>query len=58
MASRIKLDDYQKAAILTDVERFLDQVCLSVGCDNSEGGPTGSGLGEEIYNLLIQKLEK
>ena len=54
----MKLTKEQKASILNSIDYCLDDIARELGIDPTEDGPLGGGLGDEIYELIIKKLEK
>ena len=54
----MKLTNDQKGDLLNLVDKLLDDAAETFGVNPSEDGPFGNGLGDQIYNLLLNRLEK
>jgi hypothetical protein len=54
----MKLTEAQKCELLDLVDNMLDDAAREFKVDPTEDGPFSNGLGDQIYNLLLNRLEK
>jgi len=47
-----------KCEVLIHVDRMLDTIAEKLKLNPNEDGPLGGGLGDEIYNLVVKRIEK
>jgi hypothetical protein len=54
----VKLTEAQKCDLLNHVDNLLDVIAEDFKADSTEDGPFGNGFGDELYNLILNRLEK